>query len=311
MDATISDILEQLLHVIPYTSATVQLLEGDELRIVGGHGWDNINDVLGLRYKVPSDNPNTIVLKTGKPYQLPETWKQFEQFRKPPHDHILSWLGVPLIHQNKIIGILAIDSSEPNHFKEADAQIATEFAGQVAIALENARLFQEIQQQAITDPLTGLYNRRGLYEFGKNEFARALHHNTPFSAILLDLDHFKNINDTYGHPIGDIILIEFAKMCKNCIRDFDLLGRFGGEEVVILLPETNKNTTFKIAERLRSTIENSPIYVNDNLQLNMTASLGVATKDEHITSLDTLIARADQAMYIAKFRGRNQIAESK
>lgn len=310
MDQTVSHILEQLNEVVPYTSASVQILEGNELHIVGGRGWENPADVIGLHFPVPGDNPNSIVIETGKPYRLPETWKVFKEFNEPPHDHIRSWLGVPLIFQEKITGLLAIDSSEANHFTEEDINIAAEFANQVAIALENARLFQETQNQAITDPLTGLYNRRGLFELGKIEFARSVRLNQPFSAIMLDLDHFKKINDTHGHFAGDLVLREFANRCKNCIREIDYVGRYGGEEIIILLPETSINASLVVAERLRAAIANKPIQINEGSELNITASLGVTSKDENTTSLEMLIARADQAMYVAKHKGRNRVAAS-
>lgn len=308
MDQTVSHILEQLNRVIPYNSASVQLLEGNELHIVGGRGWENPADVIGLHFPVPGDNPNSVVIKTGKPYHLPETWKVYKEFNKPPHNHIRSWLGVPLIFQEKTIGLLAIDSTEPNHFTEDDLTIASEFANQVAVALENARIFQETQYQAITDSLTGLYNRRGLLELGKVEFARSVRLNRPFSAILLDLDHFKRVNDTYGHSIGDQVLCEFSDRCKSCIREIDYIGRYGGEEIVILLPDTNINTCLTVAERLRATIANSPIQLNEELKLHVTASLGAAGRDKTTGNLDVLIAHADRAMYVAKNKGRNRVA---
>jgi diguanylate cyclase (GGDEF)-like protein len=134
--------------------------------------------------------------------------------------------------------------------------------------------------------------------------------NREFSCMMLDLDYFKEINDTYGHPVGDQVLKEFAKRCKSSIREIDLIGRYGGEELIILLPETNRELAVQVAERLRSSIAATPIKVQDQ-QIALTVSIGVATKDEHTLDLETLIARADQAMYIAKHKGRNRVAISK
>ncbi len=310
MDQAVSHILDQLNEVVPYDSASVQLLDGNELYIIGGRGWKNIDDVIGLRFPVPGDNPNSVVIETGMPYRLPETWKVYKKFNEPPHNHIRSWLGVPLIFQGKTIGLLAIDSSEPDDFSEDDVKIAAEFANQVAVALENARIFQETQTQAITDPLTGLYNRRGLFELGKVEFARSIRLDHSFSAIMLDLDHFKNINDEHGHSAGDLVLCEFASRCKGCIREIDYIGRYGGEEVIILLPDTSVKACQIVAERLRKAIANLPIRISEELEINVTASLGVACRDENTTNLEMLIARADQAMYVAKHKGRNRVAIS-
>lgn len=310
MGQTVSHILEQLNQVVPYDSASVQLLDGDELQIVGGHGWENQNDVLGIRFKIPGDNPNTEVIRTGTALNLSEPWKHYKNFEQPPHDHIRSWLGVPLILQGKTIGLLAIDSSEPGDFDEKDIQIATEFANQVSIALENARIFRETQAQAIIDPLTKIYNRRGLLEFGRDEFLKSTMQNRKFSAIMADIDRFKNINDTYGHEAGDKVLQAVTQQFKNGIREIDLIGRYGGEEIIILLPDTDITAGYAVANRLRKAIEDMPIAISEELEIHVTASLGVACRDENTTSLDIIINRADQAMYISKHKGRNRVSLS-
>ena len=184
------------------------------------------------------------------------------------------------------------------------------FAKQIGVSLERARLFQEVQSLALTDPLTGLQNRRSLFEVGRVEFARVHRMNRAFCCMMLDLDHFKQVNDTYGHPVGDQVLREFARRCKTSVREVDLVGRYGGEELVILLPETDRKTAMHVAERLRSSIAAAPIRFADG-EIAMTVSIGVASKDENTLHLETLIARADQAMYIAKHKGRNLVAMSK
>ena len=132
----------------------------------------------------------------------------------------------------------------------------------------------------------------------------------PFCCMMLDLDHFKQVNDQYGHMVGDQVLQEFAKRCSYSVREIDLVGRYGGEELIILLPETDRATSMQVAERLLSTISDTPIKIFDK-EISVTASIGVATQDENTTDLETLIARADQAMYIAKHKGRNRVAMSK
>jgi diguanylate cyclase (GGDEF)-like protein len=306
----VARILEQLAQVIPYDSASVQLFDGNELEIVGGRGWENEKEILGLRFPIPGDNPNTVVIRKGQPYNLPDADKKYVAFHNPPHNHIRSWLGVPLIVQKRIIGLLAIDSSKPNHFTNENVELATMFADQAAINLANTLRFREVQSQALTDPLTGLYNRRGLFELGRVEFARSNRTGRSFSGIMIDLDHFKRINDTYGHYIGDQVLCELAKRCKKCVREIDYVGRYGGEEIIILLPETNMKAALDVAERLRLAITSQPMQVEGGLELDVSASLGVAQRDENTTSLEMLIARADQAMYIAKHKGRNRVASS-
>jgi two-component system cell cycle response regulator len=127
--------------------------------------------------------------------------------------------------------------------------------------------------------------------------------------MMLDIDNFKQINDSYGHAVGDEVLQEFAQRCQRSVREVDLVGRYGGEEVVIFLPETDSTTAMHIAERLRACIEQTPMQVAEQI-LNVTVSIGVSRKDGNTLELETLIARADQAMYIAKHKGRNRVAIS-
>jgi len=213
----------------------------------------------------------------------------------------------PLVVEERVLGLLWLWGE---YLKETDLEVMSIFANQVAVAIENARLFAEVQNLAITDPLTGLYNRRGLIELGRIEFARTRRFGRPFASMMLDIDHFKRVNDTYGHPIGDQVLQALAKHCQSSVREIDLVGRYGGEEFIFLLPETNLEVTKEIAERLRRTIANLSIPT-DKGELSVTVSLGVAMYDENTLDLETMIARADQAMYVAKHKGRNRIAISR
>jgi diguanylate cyclase (GGDEF)-like protein len=307
-EEAINRILEQLSMVIPYDSASVQLLRKNELVIVGGRGWENPEEVLGLRFPIPDDNPNTIVIQTGKSYILGDAINSHSSFRDDgPHDHIRSWLGIPLIVRGSIIGLLAIDSAQLNYFTANHVKTVTTFADQVAIALENARLFEEVQNQALTDMLTGLYNRRGLFEIGHIEFTRTRRLDRPFSLIMIDIDHFKQVNDQYGHPAGDQVLQFMASELRSAVRGIDIVGRYGGEEFAIFLSGSDGKDAMEMAERLRETIERMPFYVDDH-EVRITISLGVAEYNENSPNLETLVARADQALYIAKHRGRNRVS---
>lgn len=305
MGQTVSHILEQLNQVLPSDTASVQLLEENTLHIIGGRGWENQNDVLGMSFPIPGDNPNTIVIQTGKPYYVTDAYKKYKAFKQSPQQGILSWLGVPLIAQNKTIGLLALDSLRPDRFTEEDIKTATEFANQVAIALENARIYEESQNLAITDSLTNIYNRRGLTQLGEFEYQRAQRIHRPFSAIMLDIDYFKRINDQHTHAIGDQILQQFAKRCSQNLRGIDILGRYGGEEFLILLPETNLQIAYLVANRLHQSILKSA-FPTDVGDLRVTASIGVAESRLN-ESLSNLIQRADTMLYKAKETGRNKI----
>jgi len=239
----------------------------------------------------------------------------FTQRREKGISEILQGIGIgpdtellrlPLVFEENLLGILWIWGKG---IIEADLPIMSIFAKQIGISLEHARLFQEVQSLALTDPLTGLQNRRSVFELGRIEFSRAQRMKRPFCCMMLDLDHFKLVNDNYGHSLGDQVLQEFAKRCKNAVREVDLIGRYGGEELLIFLPETDSETAMQVAERLRASVEGTPMKVSGE-ELNVTVSVGVSRKDANTLELETLIARADQAMYIAKHKGRNNVAIS-
>jgi diguanylate cyclase (GGDEF)-like protein len=299
-------LLEQLAF-IPHDSASVQLLSDGELEIIAAEGWREPSKVIGLRFPVPGDNPNTRVLQTRKPYLLNEADESFPTFRRPPHDHIHSWLGVPLLVHGRAIGLLAIDSKESHHFTPDDIELVMAFAGQVAVAIENARLFDEVQQLAITDSLTGLHNRRHFLYLAQTEFERARRYKRHLSAMVFDIDHFKTVNDTYGHPIGDKVLRAIADLCREQLREADPIGRYGGEEFVAIIVEANGGTAFSVGERLRASVEKIVIPSADG-DVRVTVSVGIAEQDEGTPNLETLIARADQAMYVSKHKGRNRVS---
>ncbi len=319
-DEAIERILEELNRVVPYDSASVQLLLVNELEIVGERGFENPNAVIGLRFPINLDTPNSKVFKKGESLIIADASMESKSFQKPPHDHIRGWMGVPLKVHDRIIGILALDSTQPNRFTTVHGRLATAFADQVAIALENTRLFEETQWLAIHDSLTGLYNRRHFMTLAWNEFQRASRYDKPLSVIMLDIDHFKRVNDTYGHLIGDQVLQSIAKICNNNLRVHDVIGRYGGEEFVILLPETsatskagemndgtsNIEPAKVVADRLRSVVENT-IISTERGDISATISLGIAERTPRIQNIDQLIDHADQALLEAKNSGRNLV----
>jgi diguanylate cyclase (GGDEF)-like protein len=240
----------------------------------------------------------------------------FSEAEKPAVRRILDEIGdtptqaplrLPMTLEGRLLGILWVWGEE---IGKSDLPIMSIFAKQIGVSLERARLFQEVQSLAFTDPLTGLHNRRSIFELGRVEFLRADRMKRPYCCMMLDLDHFKNVNDKYGHQVGDQILQEFAVRCRRSVREVDLVGRYGGEELIIIMPETDLQAALPVAERLRASICERPVELTDQ-EVHITVSIGVAQKDDNTLNLETLIARADQAMYIAKHKGRNRVAVSK
>ncbi|TAE57761.1 MAG: diguanylate cyclase [Nostocales cyanobacterium] len=171
---------------------------------------------------------------------------------------------------------------------------------------EQVALVQELERLANTDSLTGIWNRRHLFIIGTQEFNRSQRYNLSFSVLLIDIDHFKKINDTYGHNIGDEVIIFMTKIVNNNLRQPDCFGRFGGEEFVILLPETDADEGFIVAERIRNSIQNQYLEVADQ-KVSITISIGISSYCLGDKNIDAIIQRADQALYQAKNQGRNQV----
>jgi diguanylate cyclase (GGDEF)-like protein len=163
-----------------------------------------------------------------------------------------------------------------------------------------------MEQLAITDPLTGLYNRRHFFFLATTEMERAARYNKDLSVIMIDLDHFKLVNDTYGHKTGDQVLQSIAQSANQALRRIDVMGRYGGEEFAILLPETNMEKGMIVAERLRALIDHTAIPTGQG-EIKITACFGLAGLETCPPDIDILLDCADKALYAAKQAGRNQV----
>ncbi len=192
-----------------------------------------------------------------------------------------------------------------NGFDVETRKLAEWIAAQAGIALENARLHEEVRRQATTDELTGLVNRRRFLEALETELERARMFETPFSVVLLDLDDFKRINDDYGHHGGDLALHAFGHLLAEHVRDFDVAARLGGEEFAILLPQTRAEAAAVVAGRIRSALTTAWISVSDSERVRLTASFGVAESSFGQGTAE-LLRRADDAMYAAKRAGKDR-----
>lgn len=174
------------------------------------------------------------------------------------------------------------------------------------------RLEQRILSLARTDYLTGLLNRRAFLERLEGEVSKCKRMSGNLGLIIIDVDHFKQINDTYGHQSGDIVLQSFARTVKNCCRAYDFVGRYGGEEFIIGLPETDLDQAALIAERMRARVADTKVWIpSRDVLVNITASFGVSAMEKGVPgSVDILISAADDALYLAKSNGRNKVIKS-
>jgi diguanylate cyclase (GGDEF)-like protein/PAS domain S-box-containing protein len=231
-----------------------------------------------------------------------------------PADHaeLVRELVVPTMRNDRVVAILGV-GNKPSEYNEQDVALVSYMADVVWTIVERKQADEQIRQLnsqleclAMTDELTGLANRRSFFIQGNEEIKRARRYHTPLTLLMLDIDGFKYVNDTYGHETGDVVLQCIANILQENCREVDLAGRLGGEEFGILLPNTIAADAATLAERLRQAIESQGCSVQDR-QMSVTASIGVAAYSEEALNLDALLRKADTAMYLAKHQGRNRV----
>lgn len=319
MDEVLDIMLEKIADVVPYDSAVIMEVEGDiaftrRAKNYQRYGNDIETKVKSARFNI-QETPNLHTLITSlQPYVIADV-NQYPGWNKNiTGNPVQSWLGTPVIAHGKVIALFSLDKLERGFYTEKHAQKLKMFASHAALVLENARLYQEVQRLAITDALTGLYNRRFFFERAVQELDRSRRYHHPLAMIMMDLDHFKKVNDKFGHPAGDIVLATIAQIARKQLRQSDIAARFGGEEFIFLLPETNPQQAVHIAERLRLSIAECSIPYEGTM-ISVTASFGVSGLkcDEFCKDvermIEKIIALSDEALYHAKQSGRNTVRQ--
>src|SRR5271166_5031578 len=215
-------------------------------------------------------------------------------------------LCIPITYGESLMGVLNIESRSENAFAPQDVLILNTLADLLATALHNAFVFQKLQQQSITDGLTGIKTRRFFWEALSSEWKRASRSGRPFSVVLIDLDKFKEVNDSLGHLEGDLVLARVGRLLEQKCRQSNVVARYGGDEFIILMPETGIEQAQVLAERLRLWLATDPMLEEHKI----TGSFGVASFPVHGFSMEDLIRVADTGMYVAKHAGGNQVSTS-
>jgi diguanylate cyclase (GGDEF)-like protein len=215
-------------------------------------------------------------------------------------------LGAPLRRGHSVLGVIVVerDPQEPA-FDTDDEAMLVSLAGPAGIAVDNVLLHREAQRLSVTDPLTGAGNLRHMTTTLAREVERATRFDRPLALLLLDLDHFKRVNDTYGHTVGDAVLRELSRRVAACVREVDTVARYGGEEFVVITPETDTEGALHLAARICEAIREAPFIVGDDTVI-VTVSIGVASLPGHGTSSGDLVRAADDGLYVAKRAGRDQ-----
>ncbi|HEV7960967.1 MAG TPA: diguanylate cyclase [Actinoplanes sp.] len=216
------------------------------------------------------------------------------------------WLAVPLHAREQGVGLVVLVSRDPAGYRDSQVEIAATLAGHGMTAYENARLFAQVEHLATTDDLTRLFNRRHFFTLAMRELALARRRPGQLTAVMLDIDHFKQVNDRYGHQVGDEVIATVSQRLAATVRTTDLIGRYGGEEFAIMLPDTSGEGSVVLAERLRAAIGDRPIETGAG-ELRITISVGVAHLGPDDMAVTDLLGRADRGLYEAKRAGRDRV----
>ncbi|MAT43529.1 MAG: hypothetical protein CL609_14425 [Anaerolineaceae bacterium] len=316
-------IAEKLNRLVDFDRVTQDGLQEIISRLGARFGYIVLADKNYRPYLAGSYNLPVIAEAAFKKYTFCPTCKVFEKFMNGDYQEPVSFLpcavldefsisypgliSIPLRLAERQIGVLNLVMSPNAVFSGDEIRLLQTIGDQYSAAIERARLYEEAERMANLDPLTELYNRRYFFELAHLEFERACRYKHPISVIMLDIDLFKNVNDTYGHLVGDQVLRTIADRCQTVLRSSDKIGRYGGEEFVIILPETPIEMAEKTANRIRLVVSDRPILL-ENLKVAITVSLGVASMDADCNlTLEQVLDQADQALYRAKQSGRNRV----
>ncbi len=251
------------------------------------------------------------VAQNQRPVIVPDTSKDQRFFRgldQKTGFRTKSIIATPLVSRGRLIGVVEIiNKLGEAPFDQRDLDLLQTLTDHAAIAIENARLYEKARRLAITDDLTGLFNSRHCDMFLKKALDEAVKKARPLSLVFLDLDHMKEVDDTYGHLMGGHALKEVADRIAREVSPPDMASRYGGDEYVIVLPRKNSQQAMELAETIRKKIEAEPFLTDHKLSCRITASIGIANYPEHAQSVDQLFAKADQAMYQVKESGKNRV----
>ncbi|MBW9144804.1 diguanylate cyclase [Clostridium sp. CM027] len=307
LEEVLDKLLKNLKQLVPYDSASFFMEENNHFNIMAGTGFKNINEVYKIHISKKDDKLFKEIYETNTTLLVSNVKQdpRFTHYIGLPN--IESWMGIPIIFKNKIIGILTLDSVQKNIYTKNHCDIALSFSHHAGMAIENATLHGKAKKLACIDSLTNLYNRRSFFELANISFDKAKLLLQPISFIMIDIDDFKKINDSLGHHTGDLVLKRLSKICLENLSENHVLGRFGGEEFIILLPNTSFEGAEIIGENLRSAIENNPLIIRTSDSIPITSSLGVATLTPTVQDLNYLCIAADKAMYRAKALGKNKV----
>jgi diguanylate cyclase (GGDEF)-like protein len=297
LEALLLKILNEIKESFGYLNAAILLIDEDTnlLQMKAAKGYPE--EAKNKRLQVGIDGITGYVAAKGKTYYCPDVTK--DKHYVIGIENAKSEVAIPLKMGNRVIGVLDVETDEYDAFDEWEIKLLSSIAAQIGNSIEKSRLYEETKLLSLTDPLTELPNRRHFDIMMDAELRRSERYNRPLAVLLLDLDNFKRYNDENGHIAGDKILIEYAAIMKSSIRDIDLICRYGGDEFVVVLPETDEIFARAVGERIRKKVEKA------SKKMKITLSIGIASYPIDGDDKTTLINVSDKACYLAKRGGGN------
>ncbi|MBI5634259.1 MAG: diguanylate cyclase [Nitrospirae bacterium] len=304
MDLVMEDLIEKVLLITDFHTGFLMMNEDEHLKLRTSKGispdLQNFINAGGIE-ALCND-----VLRIQEPMYIVER-SAISRIPVLREEDFVFIAAIPLLSNQKVMGLLFLASRVSREMDFDFAALLSLVGNHVSHIIDKIKLFQETKRLSITDGLTGLFNSRYFYRFLDLEISRTKRYGSSFSLMLFDIDNFKKLNDTYGHQAGDEVLQELARILKSVSRETDVVVRYGGEEFVIILPNTSEEEAITLAYRILQTVQETKIMINATEQVSITVSGGVASFPQNASTAKSLLNAADSAMYAAKTAGRNTI----
>jgi diguanylate cyclase (GGDEF)-like protein len=299
LEEVLGKILEAMSQFVSFDRSVVLLSEGGDFVVKASDGYDAAKVAEGAKVDIIQDEFIERITQSRRVVISNDLETRFLEGNS--EGRILA--GIPIIYRDELLGVIVMNCRNEN----LSETLLFTLAGQAGVAIQNARLFEKINAMATMDGLTGLNNRRYFFDLAEREFVRCKRYGSPFSVFMIDIDHFKKINDSYGHAVGDMVLVHLARRLKVLVRESDIIGRYGGEEFAVFLPETTLEIAAVVAERIRREIENGAVHTEKSGDIRFTLSIGVGAFTEEARNVAEIFETADRGLYEAKEAGRNRV----